>query len=127
VKERPVTDDREKGLRLVREMIPVEVADVENELPDGAFASELGELSLVNVFGRLWAREGLDRRSRSLVTLGILIALGSAEELKIHFAIALRNGLTREELEEVIYHASGYAGFPAANAARVIGSAVFDA
>jgi 4-carboxymuconolactone decarboxylase len=120
-----MADDRETGVRLVREMIPASVVDVENGLPDGAFASELGELSLVNVFGRLWARDGLDRRSRSLVTLGILIALGSVEELKIHFAVALRNGLSREELEEVIYHASGYAGFPAANAARAIGSEVF--
>jgi 4-carboxymuconolactone decarboxylase len=106
-------------------MIPVAAADVEKGLPEGAFAHELPELSLVNVFGRLWARDGLDRRSRSLVTLGILIALGSTEELRIHFAIALQNGVTREELDEVVYHASGYVGFPAANTARIIGSEVF--
>jgi 4-carboxymuconolactone decarboxylase len=121
-----MTDDREKGIRLVREMIPAAAADVEGGMPAGAFAGELSELSLVNVFGRLWTREGLDRRSRSLVTLGILIALGSTEELKIHFSIARQNGLTREELEEVIYHATGYIGFPAANTARIIGSEVFD-
>jgi 4-carboxymuconolactone decarboxylase len=120
-----MTDDREKGIQLVREMIPVAAADVEKGLPEGAFAHELPELSLVNVFGRLWARDGLDRRSRSLVTLGILIALGSTEELRIHFAIALQNGVTREELDEVVYHASGYAGFPAANTARIIGNEVF--
>ncbi|MGW0704427.1 carboxymuconolactone decarboxylase family protein [Streptomyces sp. NPDC002643] len=101
-------------------MIPTTVVDVETGLPEGSFGSELPELALVNVFGRLWTREGLDRRSRSLLTLGILIALGSAEELKVHFAIALQNGLTREELEEVIYHATGYAGFPAATAAHKI-------
>ncbi|GAA3546560.1 carboxymuconolactone decarboxylase family protein [Amycolatopsis ultiminotia] len=121
-----MTDDRENGLRLVREMIPAAAADVENGLPDTAFGAALGELSLTNVFGRLWTREGLDRRSRSLVTLGILIALGATEELKIHFAIARQNGLSREELEEVIYHASGYAGFPAANKARMTGSEVLD-
>ena len=49
---------------------------------------------------------------RSLVTLGILIALRATDELKAHFRIALTNGLTEAELAEVIYHASGYAGFP---------------
>jgi 4-carboxymuconolactone decarboxylase len=113
-----MTDDREKGIRLVREMIPVAAADVEKGLPEGAFAHELSELSLVNVFGRLWARDGLDRRSRSLVTLGILIALRAETELKAHVRIALTNGLTEDEIAEVIYHATGYTGFPAAVAAR---------
>ncbi|MET8757745.1 carboxymuconolactone decarboxylase family protein [Lentzea sp. NPDC004782] len=113
-------DDRDKGINVVREMIPAITADLENGFPEGAFGRELPELALVNVFGRLWSRDGLDRRSRSLVTLGILIALGSTDELKIHFQIALTNGITREELEEVIYHATGYAGFPAANVAYKI-------
>jgi 4-carboxymuconolactone decarboxylase len=72
----------------------------------------------------LWTRPGLDRRSRSLVTLGALIALRATEELKFHFPIALRNGLTIEEIEEVIYHLAGYAGFPAAATARSIGCEV---
>lgn len=53
--------------------------------------------------------------------LGALIALRAEEDLKFHFPIALRNGLTVEELEEVAYHVTGYAGFPAANTARAIG------
>jgi 4-carboxymuconolactone decarboxylase len=53
-----------------------------------------------------------------LVTLGALIALRADQELKIHFQIALRNGLTLEEIEEVIYHMTGYAGYPAAANAR---------
>ncbi len=53
-----------------------------------------------------------------------LIALRANDELKIHFQIALRNGLTVEEIEEVVYHMTGYAGFPAAAAARNIGSQV---
>ena len=56
--------------------------------------------------------------SRSLVTLGALIALRASDELKIHFQIALNNGLTLEEIEEVIYHMTGYAGYPAAVWAR---------
>lgn len=69
-------------------------------------------------------RPGLDRRARSLVTLGALIALRAGEELKFHFPIAVRNGLTVEELEEVVYHLAGYLGFPAATLARSVGREV---
>jgi 4-carboxymuconolactone decarboxylase len=60
----------------------------------------------------------------SLVTLGALIAVRATDELRFHMPIALRNGLTVEEIEEVVYHLTGYAGFPAANAARGIGREV---
>lgn len=69
------------------------------------------------MFGPLWGREGLSRRDRSLVTLGILIALRAHDGLGIHFKIARTNGLTDDEIEEAVYHASGYAGFPAASTA----------
>lgn len=119
-------DDREKGLRQFRELIPPSVFDADRGVPEGSFAAELADLALSNVYGRLWAREGLDRRSRSLVTLGILIALRATDQLKINLLVAVRNGLTREELEEVIYHATGYAGFPAATEAGRIAAEVFD-
>jgi 4-carboxymuconolactone decarboxylase len=63
-------------------------------------------------FGDIWDRAGLCQRSRSLVTLGILIARVLPEELKNHFRIALRNGLTPDELSEVVLHATPYVGFP---------------
>jgi 4-carboxymuconolactone decarboxylase len=104
---------------LVADMLSSEIAEAMAGPPDSAeFAGELGKLAYEYVFGQLWSRPGLDRRSRSLVTLGILIALRASDELNFHFPAALRNGLTRKEIEEVIYHASGYAGFPAAAAAR---------
>ena len=81
-------------------------------------------MSLDHVFGSLWTRPGLGRRERSLVTLGALIAMRATDELRFHMPIALRNGLTVEEIEEVVYHLTGYAGFPAANAARAIGREV---
>jgi len=112
----------EAGLRVVREMLPGGRSSVQ----PNSFAAELGALSIDNVFGGVWARDGLDRRSRSLVTLGILIALGAEDELRLHFEIAETNGLTRAELAEVVLHTSGYAGFPAANKARRIGSELFD-
>jgi 4-carboxymuconolactone decarboxylase len=110
---------REDGLQVFREMLPGVLPDGDVDF-GGGFAPELMEIGIENVFGRLWTREGLSRRDRSLVTLGILIALRATEELKAHFRIARQNGLTDEELAEVIYHASGYAGFPAAATAKNI-------
>ncbi len=109
-----MTDVRETGLNVFRELMPGLLPDGEVNFRNGGFGDELFELSLDNVFGRLWGREGLSRRDRSLVTLGMLIALRSTDELRIHFKIARTNGLTDDEIAEVIYHSSGYAGFPAA-------------
>ena len=111
---------RDEGLQVFRELLPGAVPDGPNDEISfgGGFAPELIDIGIESIFGKLWAREGLSRRDRSLVTLGILIALRSTDELAVHFSIARNNGLTDDELAEVIYHASGYAGFPAAVSAR---------
>jgi 4-carboxymuconolactone decarboxylase len=115
-----MADTRTEGLNALRSMLPGLIPDGVTGLRDGGIADELGDLSLDHVFGALWTRPGLDRRSRSLVTLGALIALRASDELGAHFQIALRNGLSLEEIEEVIYHMSGYAGYPAAVSARKV-------
>jgi 4-carboxymuconolactone decarboxylase len=119
-----MTDAHTDGLAVFKDLLPGLIPDEVTSMRDDGFAGELGELSLEHVFGALWTRPGLDRRSRSLVTLGALIALRAGEELKFHFPIALRNGLTAEELEEVVYHLTGYVGFPAATLARNVGREV---
>lgn len=119
-----MTDVREQGLQVFRELLP---NAGELNLRDGKFGDELLEIGIDNVFGRLWARDGLSRRDRSLVTLGILIALRATDEVKIHFQIARNNGLTEDEIAEVIYHSTGYAGFPAGNTACKLAREVFDA
>jgi len=119
-----MTDARTDGLNVFKELMPGLIPDNLASLRGGSFADELADLSFDHVFGSLWTRPGLDRRSRSLVTLGALIALRATEELKFHFPIALRNGLTIEEIEEVVYHMAGYAGFPAAATARNVGREV---
>ncbi|MFG2943457.1 carboxymuconolactone decarboxylase family protein [Streptomyces sp. NPDC048282] len=118
---------RDDGMALLRQMIPdLTSADSDRlRLRDG-FATGLGEQSVETVFGRLWVRPGLGLRERSLVTLGILIALRADSELRIHFPAALRNGVTWEELEEVVYHSAAYAGFPAAALAGAIGREVLN-
>lgn len=115
-----MADTRTEGLDVLEEMLPGVIPAGATGLSDGGFADELGDMSLDHVFGALWTRPGLDRRSRSLVTLGALIALRASDELKLHFQIAVNNGLRLEEIEEAIYHMTGYAGYPAAvNARRV--------
>jgi 4-carboxymuconolactone decarboxylase len=77
-------------------------------------------------WGTVWTRPGLDRRSRSMITLTALIALGHYEELALHMRGALRNGLSRDEIKEVLLQAAVYCGVPAANAAFRVAQAVFD-
>lgn len=115
---------KKSGLATLRSMLTATQAATVEEMqrsgPSETFASELADLSLDALFGALWSRPGLSPRDRSLVTLGILIALRAGDEMRWHFQIALNNGLTRAELAEVIYHSSGYAGFPAAGHARTM-------
>jgi 4-carboxymuconolactone decarboxylase len=65
-------------------------------------------------WGDVWQREGLDRKTRSLVTVAMLIALGKQHELKVHVRGALNNGATVKEIQEVLLHATIYCGVPAA-------------
>lgn len=86
---------------------------------DGRVGHEIVDIGLISVFASMWAREGLSRRDRSLVTIGILIALGGVEEeLAGHIKFGIGNGLTKDEISEVLYHAAGYTGFPRAVSAR---------
>jgi 4-carboxymuconolactone decarboxylase len=65
----------------------------------------------------VWGRPGLDRRTRSAITLALLTALQAEHEIPMHVRAALRHGLTREEIAEILLHAAVYAGLPAGNAA----------
>ena len=71
-------------------------------------------------WGSVWSRDGLDRRTRSCITLAVLTALHCHNELDMHVKAARRNGLTPEEIGEVLLHTAVYAGVPAANAAYAI-------
>jgi 3-oxoadipate enol-lactonase/4-carboxymuconolactone decarboxylase len=76
-------------------------------------------------WGDVWSRPGLDRRSRSIAVLSSLIAHGHQEELAMHLRAALRNGLTIDEIGEVILQSAVYSGIPAANTAFRIAGTVF--
>jgi 3-oxoadipate enol-lactonase/4-carboxymuconolactone decarboxylase len=76
-------------------------------------------------WGEVWSRPGLDRRTRSFLTLAALVAGGHPNELGMHVRAALTNGLTREEITEALLHTAIYAGLPAANSAFAIAAQVF--
>ncbi|MGC4964067.1 4-carboxymuconolactone decarboxylase [Gordonia sp. DT101] len=86
---------------------------------------EFQELITEYAWGSIWTRPGLDRRSRSMITLTALIARGHHEELAMHLRAALRNGLSRDEIKEVILQSAIYCGVPDANTAFRIAVGVF--
>ncbi len=79
-----------------------------------------------SAWGSVWTRPGLDRRTRSVITLTALVALKCHDELPMHLRAALRNGLTEAEISEILLHTSVYAGVPAANSAYAIAKKTFD-
>jgi 4-carboxymuconolactone decarboxylase len=81
------------------------------------FTEAFQEFITKYAWGSVWTRDGLDRRTRSCITLAVLAALGHREELGMHVRAALRNGLSADEIGEVLLHTAVYAGVPAANSA----------
>jgi 4-carboxymuconolactone decarboxylase len=81
------------------------------------FTREFQDLITRYAWGEIWTRPGLPRRTRSLLTVGLMVGLGRSEELRLHLRGALDNGVTREEIKEVLLHAAVYCGVPAAHAA----------
>jgi 4-carboxymuconolactone decarboxylase len=88
------------------------------------FTAPFQELITRYAWGEVWSRPGLDRRTRSCVTLAMLVVLRCEDELAMHVRAALRNGLRPEEIREVLLHAAVYAGVPAANAAFAVAQRV---
>ena len=91
------------------------------------FTAPLQDLVTRNAWGNTWQRDGIDLKTRSIVTVSMLVALGRMHELKIHVRGALNNGVTPQELQEIFLHASVYCGFPAAVDAFRTASEVVDA
>jgi 4-carboxymuconolactone decarboxylase len=81
------------------------------------FTAPFQEFITRYAWGGPWSRPGLDRRTRSAITLAVLTALGRENEIAMHVRAALRNGLTQAEIGEVLLHTAIYAGVPAANSA----------
>jgi 4-carboxymuconolactone decarboxylase len=119
-----MTDERyERGLGLRREVLGEAHVDAAME---GAspLTADFQELITRYAWGEVWARPGLDRRTRSCITLTALVAGGHDEELALHLGAARRNGLTWDEIKEVLLQAAIYCGVPAANSAFAVAQRV---
>jgi 4-carboxymuconolactone decarboxylase len=91
----------------------------------GDIAPKLGELTDSVLFGDVWERPGLSKRDRSLITVTALVALYRPEQLEFHLRFALENGVTRDEIVELITHLAFYAGWPSAMTAINLAKKVF--
>jgi 4-carboxymuconolactone decarboxylase len=91
------------------------------------FTADFQDLITRYAWGEIWARPGLDRKTRSCITLAMLVALGRDHELAMHVRAALRNGLSPAQIQEVLLQVAVYAGVPAANRAFAVAQAVLAA
>ena len=121
-----MSNDRyEQGMRVRREVLGD--AHVDRAVANTTeFTRPFQDFITETAWGNIWARDGIDRRSRSMITLAVLTALGREHEIAMHVRAALTNGLSKEEIGEVLLHTSVYAGVPAANRAFAIAQQVFD-
>ena len=102
----------EKGLKLRKEVLGT--AHVERSMANmDDFTKPLQEVVTEIGWGQFWTRPGLTRKERSLITLGVLTALGRPHELAVHTKGAINNGCTTDEIREALIHVGCYAGFPA--------------
>jgi alkylhydroperoxidase/carboxymuconolactone decarboxylase family protein YurZ len=114
-----MTDDRERGLALFREIYGDETAEgLAAYMETDAFGVECARWSTDFCFGQVWTREALDRKLRSCVVLGMMIALRQSDEIRYHTRMGMANGLDKGEIEEILYTSVPYCGLPASNIAR---------
>ena len=118
-------DSFERGMEVRREVLGDEHVDRAVERTSD-FTRDFQELITRYAWGEIWTRPGLDRRMRSAITLTALIARGHDEELAMHIRAALRNGLTPDEIKEVLLQSAIYCGVPAANTAFAIAQRVLE-
>jgi 4-carboxymuconolactone decarboxylase len=118
-------DDHERGMKARREVLGDEHVDraVAGITP---FTADFQDFITRYAWGDLWSRPGIDRRTRSLITISLLAALGHDEEVAMHVRAALGNGCTPDEIKEALLHVAVYAGVPAANRAFKLAQRVLD-
>ena len=119
-------DAYERGMRIRREVLGDEHVDHATENTTEQTAA-FQELITRYAWGGVWARPGLDRKTRSAVTLTALVAHGHYDELAMHLRAARRNGLTLDEISEVLLQTAIYCGVPAANSAFRVLQSVLEA
>ena len=118
-------EQHDRGMEVRREVLGDEHVDGAVERTT-EFTEDFQDLITRYAWGEIWTRPGLDRRTRSAITLTALIARGHFEELPMHLRAARRNGLSDDEIKEVLLQSAIYCGVPAANNAFAIASRVLE-
>ena len=106
----------EEGMRVRRSVLGDEHVKRAEAAKDD-FDADFQDLITRYAWGEIWTRPGLPRHTRSLLTIGLMVALNRGEELRMHLRAAANNGVTAAEIREVLLHCAIYCGVPAANAA----------
>jgi 4-carboxymuconolactone decarboxylase len=120
-----MSDERDRGMEVRREVLGDEHVD-DATARTTEFTEDFQDLITRYAWGEIWTRPGLDRRTRSAITLTALIARGHFEELAMHVRAARRNGLSDDEIKEVLLQSAIYCGVPAANHAFAVASRVLE-
>jgi len=120
-----MADRYDEGMKVRREVLGDEHVDRASGKAT-ELTADFQELITRYCWGEIWTRPGLDRKTRSSITLAALVALGRMDELELHLKAALRNGLTPDEIKEVLLHCAVYCGVPAANSAFAVAQRVID-
>jgi 4-carboxymuconolactone decarboxylase len=120
-----MTEAYDRGMQVRREVLGDDHVDAAAARTTD-FTADFQDLITRYAWGEIWTRPGLDRRTRSCMTLIALVALNRVDELGMHVRAARRNGLTREEIKEVLLHSAIYCGVPAAHAAFAVAQQVLD-
>jgi 4-carboxymuconolactone decarboxylase len=115
----------EEGLK-VRKAVLGEEHVGRAQANESSFNAAFQDLITRYAWGEIWARPGLERKTRSLITIGMMVALNRAEELRLHLRAARNNGVTNDEIREVLLHSAIYCGVPAANSAFHLAEEVLD-
>jgi len=106
----------EAGMSVRREVLGDEHVN-RAQATETSFDADFQDLITRYAWGEIWARPGLSRHTRSLLTIALMVALNRGEELRLHLRAAANNGVSAEEIREVLMHCAIYCGVPAANAA----------
>ena len=118
-------DQRQKGMEVRRAVLGD--AHVDRSMASkNPLTEEFQDLLTRYAWGEIWTRPGLDRRTRSCITVAMLVALNREEELVLHLRGALNNGVTQDEIKEVLLQSAIYCGIPAANTAFTVAAKVFE-
>jgi 4-carboxymuconolactone decarboxylase len=115
----------EQGMKVRRAVLGDAHVDASLENRN-AFNEEFQDLITRYAWGEIWTRPGLPRQTRSMLTLAMMVALNRPDELRMHLRAALNNGVTREEIREILLQTAIYCGVPAANSAFRLAQEVFE-